>query len=381
VRSPEKIPPDTAAERVLIVNPEGLAERGGMGRMVRYLVGAVGRRKDGPAVEVLDSRGRHSAWLAPFYLTRTLLQIIHAAHAGGVRLVHVNMAENTSVLRKGTVVLLCRALGIPTLLHLHAGAFISFYEHLPAPARAFVRLVFRSATVTVVLGGLWKRHLVERLGIPESRIAVVPNGVPPVRTRRAARSNEPCRIIYVGKLRPEKGVPELIESLSQPDLQALPWSLTVVGDGAREALEARAAQTGIAGRVHFRGWLEADAVEAELAKADVYVLPSHYEGLPLAVLEALSARLAVVTTQVGALPEFLSDGVNARLVPPRDVIALHDALMELVSDQALRERLAEAGAALYAERFTVDAFTDAILALYDRIAPRKAAPSRIAETR
>jgi len=349
--------------------------------MVRYLVGAVKQRPDGPAVEVLDSRGRHSAWFAPFYLTRTLLQILRVWLKDEVRLVHVNMAENTSVLRKGAVVLFCRVLGIPTLLHLHAGTFISFYEALPEPARAFVKLVFRSANLNVVLGGVWKRHLVERLGIPADQVVVVPNGVAAVKARRPRRSNEPCRILYVGKLRPEKGLPELMESLAQPDLRALPWSLTLVGDGERAPLEDSAAAGGIAERLDFQGWLEAEAVEEELAKADVYVLPSHYEGMPLAVLEALSAGLAVVTTKVGALPEILTDQVNARLVPPHDVVALHDALMDLVSDQALREKLAEAGHALYAEHFTVDVFTDAILALYDRIAPRKPAPAAKVEAR
>jgi glycosyltransferase involved in cell wall biosynthesis len=370
--------PDVSLEsqppgRILIVNPEGLGERGGMGRMVRYLVGAL-KSRGGPEVEVLDSRGTHSPWFAPFYLARTILQILRLRGQGQVRLVHVNMAENTSVLRKGAIVLLCRALGIPCLLHLHAGAFIGFYEQLPRLAQAFLKLIFRTANRTVVLGALWKRYLVEVLGIPATRIAVVPNGVAPIPTSRPSRANEPCRLIYVGKLRAEKGLSELIQALSQDDLRALPWSLTVVGDGAQAEYEAEAQKGGIAERMRFAGWLEPDAVAGELARADVYVLPSHYEGMPLAVLEALSARLAVVTTHVGALPEILSDGVNARLVPPRDVLALHDALLALVRDQDLRERLANAGHALYEARFNVEAFTDAILALYDDIAPMRAAP-------
>lgn len=355
--------------RVIIVNPEGVAERGGMGRMVRYLVETIRMRADGPEVEVLDSRGGPGPWFMPLYLARTMFHIIRARLKNDVRLVHVNMAENTSVVRKGAVVLLCRALGVPVILHLHAGSFIRFYEQLPWLGRAWLKVIFNAADESVVLGQLWKRHLIEELAIPAEKIAVIPNGVARSEPRRRGGSNEPCRLIYVGKLRTEKGLKELFESLSKPDIAGLPWSLTLVGDGDRARFEASAAALGLADRVRFEGWLEPEAVADRLAHADVYVLPSHYEGMPLAVLEALSAGLAVVTTAVGALPEILTDEKNALLVPPKNLTALHDALYRVITDWALRESLGRAGESLYEEQFTVERFTDAILALYDKIAP------------
>jgi glycosyltransferase involved in cell wall biosynthesis len=357
--------------RVLIVNPEGLAERGGMGRMVRYLVEAVRTRADGPEVEVLDSRGGPSPWFMPFYLARTLVEIVRARLKKDVRLVHVNMAENTSVLRKGAVVLFCRALGVPVMLHLHAGLFIPFYERLPRLGQDWLKLVFRAANQTVVLGELWRRYLIGTLGVPGGKIAVVPNGVARLKPRRRSGSNEPCRLIYVGKLRSEKGLNELIEALAQPDIAALPWSLTLVGDGDRAGFVAAVAQSGLSERVRFEGWLEPQAVAERLARSDVYVLPSHHEGMPLAMLEAMSAGLAVVTTAVGAIPEILTDGKTALLVPPKNLQALHDALYRVITDWALRESLGAAGEQLYDERFTLERFTDAILALYDKLAPAK----------
>ncbi len=353
---------------VIIVNPEGLAERGGMGRMVRYLVDAIRARANGPEVEGLDSRGG-KPWLMPLYLARCLFKIARAHLRKDVRLVHVNMAENASVLRKGAVVLLCRALGVKVMLHLHAGLFIPFYERLPRLGRAWLKFVFRTADQTVVLGELWRRHLIDVLEVSEAKIAVVPNGVARLEPRRRGGSNEPCRLIYVGKLRFEKGLRELIEALAQPDIAALPWSLTLVGDGDRAGFEASVAEAGLGARIRFEGWLEPKAVGARLARSDVYVLPSHYEGMPLAVLEAMSAGLAVVTTAVGAIPEMLTHGKTALIVPPRNLQALHDALYRVITDWALRESLGAAGEALYDERYTVERFTDAILALYDKLTP------------
>ena len=345
---------------VLIINPAGARERGGMGRMVRYLVEAWEDRTGAPRVEVLDSRGLGSVLFAPFFLARTLATMAVRCMTDDVALLHVNMAENTSVLRKGVVILTAKLLKVPVLLHLHAGLFTDFYRKLPPPARLFTRWVFHAADRTIVLGETWRHMLSEELGIDPRRIAVVYNGVPQAPPRAPAAPGTPCRLLYVGKLRPEKGLSELLQALSAARLKKARWTLTLVGDGESTRFEKIAAAHGLSERVRFTGWLEPDAVRETLAGADVYVLPSHYEGLPLGLLEALSAGLAVVTTQVGALPEILRDGESALLVPHADAGALEEALFRVVTDGGLRTRLATAGRSLYEARFTIAHFTAAI---------------------
>jgi glycosyltransferase involved in cell wall biosynthesis len=345
---------------VLIINPAGLRERGGMGRMVRYLVEAWRERDSAPRVEVVDSRGRGSVLFAPFFLARALAIILLRCATDKVALLHVNMAENTSVLRKGAVIFAAKLLKVPVLLHLHAGLFADFYRKLPLPARLFTRWVFRAADRTIVLGEIWRRMLSDELGIDPRRIAVVHNGVPEAPSRAPVTSDAPCRILYVGKLRPEKGLSELMQALSGARLKSARWTLTLVGDGEGNRFKRIAASHGLSGRVRFTGWLEPDAVRRHLASADVFVLPSHYEGLPLGLLEALSAGLAIVTTRVGALPEILRDDESALLVPPADAASLADALERVITDESLRLRLAAASRALYEAKFTIGHFTAAI---------------------
>jgi glycosyltransferase involved in cell wall biosynthesis len=351
---------DAPRPLVLIVNPAGLRERGGMGRMVRYLVEAWRDRGGAPRVEVLDSRGSGSVLFAPFFLARALAVILLRCTTDKVALLHVNMAENTSVLRKGAVIFAAKLLKVPVLLHLHAGLFADFYRKLPLPARLFTRWVFRAADRTIVLGEVWRRMLSEELGIDPRRIAVVYNGVPEAPSRAQMTSDEPCRILYVGKLRPEKGLSELMQALSGARLKSARWTLCLVGDGERGRFERIAAAHGLSDRVRFTGWLEPDAVREQLASADVFVLPSHYEGLPLGLLEALSAGLAIVTTRVGALPEILRDGESALLVPPGDAGALEEALLRVTTDKGLLSRLAAASRALYETKFTIGHFSAAI---------------------
>ena len=345
---------------VLIINPGGTRERGGMGGMVRYLIEAWAERPDAPRALVFDSRGLGSVFFAPFFLAWSLARVVLRCATDDVALLHVNMAENTSVLRKGIVVLAGKLLRVPVLLHLHAGLFIDFYRRLPAPARLFTRWVFRAADRTVVLGEIWRRMLSEEVGIDPRRIAVVYNGVPPAPPRLPTAPGTPCRLLYVGKLRPKKGLRELLHALSSARLSEAAWTLTLVGDGARRKYEDLACALGLGERVRFTGWLEPDAVRRVRAAADVYVLPSHHEGLPLGLLEALSAGLAVVTTRVGALPEILRDDENALLVDRVDATALEEALFRVVTDAGLRMRLSSAAHALYEAQFTMAHFTAAI---------------------
>ena len=125
-----------------------------------------------------------------------------------------------------------------------------------------------------------------------------------------------------------------------------------------------AAARGLPARLRFTGWLDAAAAAAELAAADALVLPSHDEGLPLVILEALARRVAVIATPVGAIPEVLQHGRTALLVLPGDVAGLAVAIADLAADPRLRTRLAANGHALYRRDFTAAGYADRMIALY-----------------
>ena len=352
---------------VLIINGGGARERGGMGGVIRNLIATWGTQANSPRVVVLDSRGLGSVLLSPFYLLATIGAILWYHATEGVSILHINMAERLSVLRKGVLVGLARGLGIPTLLHLHAAEFVEFTDALPKPLRSLMAAMLRSATRVVVLGDVWKQHLTTALHVPAERIVIVPNSVPAVRRRdpeAIAQGGKPLHLVFAARLQPQKGVSELLEALASPGVKELDWRLTMAGVGRLEEYQAEAKMRGIADRVTFPGWLDGNAVHALLETADVYLLPSHAEGLPLGVLEALSAGLPVLCCPVGSIPEHLENERTALIVPPKDAPALAAALRRLITDGDLRRRLAIAGAALYDRKFSMASFATAIAALY-----------------
>ena len=107
------------------------------------------------------------------------------------------------------------------------------------------------------------------------------------------------------------------------------------------------------GRVKFTGWLDSNLVEALQADADVFVLPSHAEGMAMAILEGLSHGLPVVTTPVGAHTEVIESEVSGIFVPPGDADALARALARLIDDKGLRQRLGAAARRTFEEEFDV----------------------------
>jgi glycosyltransferase involved in cell wall biosynthesis len=143
--------------------------------------------------------------------------------------------------------------------------------------------------------------------------------------------------VFVGRLTGQKALPVALDALERvPEAR-----LVLVGDGPeRPALERRAAL--LDGRVEFRGALPREEALRHLAGARALLLPSAWENLPHAAVEALAVGTPVVATAVGGVPEVVHDGENGLLVPPNDPEALAGAMRALLADDALRARLASA---------------------------------------
>jgi glycosyltransferase involved in cell wall biosynthesis len=184
-------------------------------------------------------------------------------------------------------------------------------------------------------------------GLDASRSSVLPNPAPepPHLPDRAALREELALdgdvLAFAGRLGPQKDVGTLLEAL----VHVPAVTLAIAGDGPeRAALERRAGEPGLDGRVRFIGNVPRDTVLRLFSAADASVLPSAWENFPHTVVEALAVGCPVIATAVGGVPEVIVDGENGLLVPARDAQALAAAIARFFSDDGLRERLARAAA-------------------------------------
>ena len=225
-------------------------------------------------------------------------------------------------------------------------------------ARSVARRHGRKADAVTVVHEALAEYLVEELDFPAERVTVIPNGVDTRRFTPAAGTalrrelripDDRCLVGSVGRLHPDKDPVNLVRGIAamqgstRQDLHAV-----IVGDGpCAPELERCIAELGLRDSVSLLG--EREDIPELLRELDVFVLPSRTEGLPVALLEAMSCGLPVIATAVGGVPSALGDG--GLTVPPAEPRRLAEALERLCSDPALRRRLGENARRRAVERF------------------------------
>ena len=295
-----------------------------------------------------------TSWLA--FMARLL--------TGSVALLHVHIASDASFWRKSLFIVPARLLGVPYILHMHGGDFATFYEkRCGAAARAFLRWLYRNAEVTIALSDEWKAALAA--AIPGIRLVVVPNPVemPAV---PAAVASQPAKVLYLGVVKEPKGCWDLLRAWKEVLDRHPSARLILAGSGELETARTLAAELGIADSIELPGWTAGAAKARLLQEANVFVLPSHFEALPMAVLEAMAAGLPVVATRVGGIPDAVADGRDGILVEPKDTAALSAALDRLLADAALRASMGESARRRAAETFSADVIVPRVEALWEK---------------
>lgn len=203
-----------------------------------------------------------------------------------------------------------------------------------------------------------------REGIPERKIRTIPNGLPLEAFPAALMVGPPPpRILTVARFDPVKGHEDLLAAARlvlerRPDARFL-W----VGAGSElEPMRRRVREAGLEAAIDLPG--ETDDVLPHLHRSHLFVLPSHQEGMPGSVLEAMAVRLPVIATRVGGLPEIVEDGITGHLVPPRDPAALARVILEMLEDSPRCQAMGEAGRRRVERHFSRETFIKAHEKLY-----------------
>jgi len=179
--------------------------------------------------------------------------------------------------------------------------------------------------------------------------------------------NKPI-ITCVANLRPPKGHEYLIRALHELKNEGPDFLALLVGDGPlRGELEKLVQELELSEQVRLLGSRDREEIPEILAITDIFVLPSLWEGLPTAIIEAMAAGCPVVATNVAGIPEVVVDGKTGFLVPPRDPQALADKIKLLLQDQALRERMGQAGIERVKQHFTIERMVRKYEGLYRKL--------------
>lgn len=253
-------------------------------------------------------------------------------------LVHVHAGGGVSILRKLLFLSMARLMGRKTILHIHSGELAKLCTSPSTRGRA-IRRSLRKCDAVVVLADRDRRELAMLDPAIVVRVVRNPVTLPSGDTMGRSVSLASPRLAYMGYLFRDKGVYDLLDALSLVTSVEPGVKCTFYGKGPElSGIRHKARALGLESSVQLAGWVTGDAWEDAFASADILVLPSYSEGMPLVILEAMARGVPTICTAVGAIPEIVENGVTGILVQPGNPSELAGAIWRLC-DHELRLEL------------------------------------------
>lgn len=282
-----------------------------------------------------------------------------------VKIVHIHGSSRGSFYRKYVFFLLSRyVFRKKVVYHMHGGKFHVFYREASSFIQQRVRHFINTTDCLIVLSDLWEDYYTENFH--PRMVRIIPNIVratsPPSLNKK---TGGPIRFLFLGKIGENKGVYDILEVLRthQSDLQDK-YILALGGDGEIEKLQQMITDYQLDKSVKFLGFITGKQKKQQLKEADVYLLPSYHEGLPISILEAMSYGLPVISTKVGGIPEVVSPNENGFLIEPGDHTAIFETMKFFIDNPSTVPQYGARSYDMVAHRYFPTPVMRSLAALY-----------------
>ncbi|WKN30485.1 glycosyltransferase family 4 protein [Porifericola rhodea] len=284
------------------------------------------------------------------------------------KIVHIHGASKGSFFRKYVYFKLTRIMGRKVVYHMHGAGFHLFYKDTSPFVRKRIQYMINNADTLIVLSKWWQNFFNSEFR--PKKIEIVPNIVeaPSVVNRSSHVKNEYLNLLFLGRVGDRKGIFDLLKVFSTDvSFFKAHFKLKVGGDGDIDRLKSNISEMGLSEMVEYIGFVEGEQKAKAIHKADIYVLPSYNEGLPISILEAMAYSKAVISTTVGGIPEIIEDGYNGSLIEPGNLEALKSALLQLLNDPSKLKLYGERSYKIVSKRHFPDAVLSCLYQLYSNI--------------
>lgn len=255
-----------------------------------------------------------------------------------VDLIHIHMSYKGSFVRKYAIHKLCKKYNIPDIIHLHGSEFNKWFNESSTIKKSKIRILLREANAFIVLGQKWN-NIIKQIE-PNTNTVVVSNSVHiPAET---TKWKEQFYVIFLGVLIKRKGVEDLLNAIKilETSKKIDNTHFIIVGTGPEEeVLKSQCNKLQLDKIVDFIGWVDGKEKLNLIKESQMLVLPSYNEGLPIAILEAISYGLPVVATNVGDVSSAVRDEENGFLVEIGNEKQLADKIDKIISNKDLYEKM------------------------------------------
>ena len=261
---------------------------------------------------------------------RTLIAIKYKlSFDKNVQILHAHTAAGTDFRRTSVMVNLAKKKGLKVVLHSHASSFKDFYHDSNEKKKDWIKSVLNKADILIALSESWKKFFVG-LGVPEKKIIILHNITAYPQLKNVDKHEGKVRLLFMGEIGHRKGVFDLLRAIgNHKDELKDKIELRVGGNKMEDQLRAAINEYGIGSFVHFEGFASGEMKISLLNWANVYVLPSFNEGLPISILEAMSYKMPIISTPVGGIPEVVDES-NGVLVTPGNDEEIYSAIRKYI---------------------------------------------------
>lgn len=250
-----------------------------------------------------------------------------------IKIIHIHGASYNSFKRKYIFFKLAKFYEKKVIYHIHGGEFHLFFERSSMRRKQLIRDFMENADYVICISEWWKRYFISKFKI--KNIGIVPNVVIPPTTRNEKEKNiRPERLstfLFLGDVAKHKGIWFLLDvirnNISQIRSKA---KFYIGGDGEINLLKLKIQKYKLDDIVEYIGWVTDEKKDYYLRTSDVYLLPSYNEGLPISILEAMSYGLPILATNVGGIPEIVSDD-NGKLFNPGNSSELKEMILYFIN--------------------------------------------------
>ena len=250
-----------------------------------------------------------------------------------IKILHAHTAAGTDFKRTAIMVNIAKQSGLKVILHSHASSFKDYYRDSDEKMKRWIREVLNKADILIVLSESWKAYFIG-IGIPKEKIVILHNitAYPQVIEKK---EDSKVRLLFMGEIGPRKGVFDLLKAIgTHKDEFKGKIEVRIGGNKNEVQLLTAIKDYNIEKFVHFEGFVSGEKKIELLNWANVYVLPSFNEGLPISILEAMSYKMPIISTPVGGIPEVVDDS-NGILVEPGNSEQIYKAILTYVHDAGL----------------------------------------------
>ena len=298
-----------------------------------------------------------------FYFIKSFLKFIYLLP--NYKIIHIHLSEPVSAFRK--IFFFIPALLFNKIIIIHFHSF-SPDTTIRGKFKWLYRFLFNNSDTVIVLSEYWKNEIQNSFGFTTT-ISIIFNPCNFIPSPYIAKNEHLVNnyILFAGTLNARKGYIDLVKAFANISKNYPNWSLYFAGNGEINLAKKIVREYEVDDKTVFLGWIDGIEKNKIFSEASIFCLPSYAEGFPMAVLDAMSYSLPVITTPVGGILDVFTSDEDILIFPPGDVLLLTNHLIRLITDQPLRSKLVNSASNIVEHDFNIDVLARKMHILYSSL--------------